>query len=380
MTLPPVAGHTSARATFAGAHARDSVPATLLIHGLAGTGKQRIALWLGQLLHCLAPGGGGPCGDCRACRLARTLQHPDLHWFFPLPRPKRASGAERMVTALEEARAAALDAIRRNPLRPTHSDQPQGIYLGAVTTIRRAALKRPSLGERQVFVIGNAEELIPQEASDQAANALLKLLEEPPAGTTFILTSSEPGRLLPTIRSRTVPFHLGPLPRDRVERFLVEVAGADAAEARPAAALSRGSIGRALAFLPAAGEPGPLEIERTRARRLLEAVLDGGVGAAAAAASKVGVSGARGLLGLFGALEEWLRDLAAVAIGAPAFNGDAGAFLEQAVARRNIHPEGVARAVAEVEQAKHLAATNVNPQLLVYGIVRDASAAMETRT
>ncbi|MDE0357772.1 MAG: hypothetical protein OXN92_08510 [Gammaproteobacteria bacterium] len=380
MTLPPVTGHEPARSTFAGAHARDSLPAALLIHGLAGTGKQRIALWLGQLLHCEIPNARGPCARCRACRMAVRVQHPDLHWFFPLPRPKRASGAERMVAALEEARAAALEAIRRTPLRPTHSDQPRGIYLGAVTTIRRMALKRPSLGERQVFIIGNAEELIPQEASDQAANALLKLLEEPPAGTTFILTSSEPGRLLPTIRSRTVPFHLGPLPVEQVERFLVEAAGAPAADAHLAAALSRGSIGRALAYLPADGEPGPLEHERVRARRLLEAALDGGIGAAATAASRVGVSGARGLLGVFGALEDWLRDLAAVATGAPALNQDAGPFLERAVARRSIHPEGVARAVAEVEQAKHLAASNVNPQLLVYGMVRDASAALETRT
>ncbi len=379
MTLPPVAGHESTRAIFSGAHARDSLPAALLIHGLAGIGKQRVALWIGQLLHCRALDVRGPCGDCRSCRTTLSLQHPDLHWFFPLPRPKRVSGAERVVIALEEARAAALASIRSRPLRPTHGDQPLGIYLGAVTAIRRMALKRPAMSERQVFVVGNAEELVPQEASDQAANALLKLLEEPPADTTFVLTSSEPGRLLPTIRSRTVPFHLRPLPRARVERFLTEVAEAAPSDARNAAALSRGSIGRALAFLPTADEPGPLEVERARARRLLEAALDGGVAAAAAAASQMGATGARGLLGLFGALEDWLRDLAAAAVGAPAFNPDARAFLEQAVERRKLHPEGVARAVAEVERAKRLAAVNVNPQLLVYGILRDAAAAMETR-
>ncbi len=380
MTLPSVAGHEAARSTFAEAHARNSLPAALLIHGLAGTGKQRIALWLGQLLHCQAADVAGPCDRCRACRMVVGLRHPDLHWFFPLPRPQRASGPERMVAALEAARAAALDAIRREPLRPTHRDQPRGIYLGAVTTLRRMALKRPSLGARQVFVIGDAEELIPQEASDQAANALLKLLEEPPADATFILTSSEPGRLPPTIRSRTVPVHLGPLPHARVRRFLVEAAGASPTDAELAAALSGGSIGRALAFLPVEGEPGPLERERAHARQLLEATLDGGVGAAAAAASGVGASGARGLLGVFGALEDWLRDLAAVATGAPAINRDATPFLERAVARRGVHPEDVADAVAEVEQAKHLAATNVNPQLLVYGMVRDAAAALETRT
>ena len=53
-------------------------------------------------------------------------------------------------------------------------------------------------------MIGDAERMVAQEGSDQAANAFLKLLEEPPADTTLILTSSEPGALLPTIRSRSV--------------------------------------------------------------------------------------------------------------------------------------------------------------------------------
>ena len=106
------------------------------------------------------------------------------------------------------------------------------------------------MGDRKVFIIGDAEFLVPQEASPEAANALLKVLEEPPADTTFILTAADAESLLPTIKSRVLPLRVRPLPADVVERTLVQHAGADAKQARLAARLSQGSIGRALAFLP----------------------------------------------------------------------------------------------------------------------------------
>ena len=380
MNLHAVWDRDDVRTAFAAAHGRRSLPSALLLHGPAGVGKQRLAFWLGQLLLCEAPRADGPCEDCRGCRMALRLEHPDLHWFFPLPRPKRASGPDRLAAALEEARGEVLEVVRKAPLRPTFSDEPTGIYLAAVRTLRRMALRRPSMGPRQVFVIGDAQQLVSQEASDQAANALLKLLEEPPEGTYLVLTSSEPGRLLPTIRSRTFPYHLGPLSTASVERFLVEVGGAPSEDAQRAATLSQGSIGRALGFLPVDGHSGPLEKIRQDARDLLEAGVDGERGSAFAAGGGFGAVGARGLLDLFASLEEWLRDLAAVAVGTRALNDDAQAFLEEAVQARNIHPVGVARAVTAVEHAKFLAAGNVNPQLLVHGVVHDMAVALETRT
>src|SRR5207248_3195890 len=69
--------------------------------------------------------------------------------------------------------------------------------------LRRLALK-PALGQRKVFVIGDAERLVPQVGTEAAANALLKALEEPPPNTVFVLTAAEPDALLPTILSRVV--------------------------------------------------------------------------------------------------------------------------------------------------------------------------------
>ena len=92
-----------------------------------------------------------------------------------------------------------------------------GVYVATVRAIVQAASVSPAMGKRKVFIVGDAEQMVPQEGSEQAANALLKLLEEPPANTFIILTSSEPGALLPTIRSRVVNIRVAPLPTRDVE-------------------------------------------------------------------------------------------------------------------------------------------------------------------
>lgn len=380
MKLHPVQGHEGARAALAGAHSRGTLPAALLIHGGLGVGKQRLALWVGQLLLCEAPTIEGPCNACRGCMLALRIEHPDLHWYFPLPRPKGTS-ADRMGDALEENRWAMLSEIRDHPLRASHTPEPRGLYIAAARALRKQAQKRPSMGDRQLFIIGEAESLVSQESSPEAANALLKLLEEPPEGTVFILTSNEPGRLLPTIRSRTLPLHLPPLPNRDVEAFLVAQAAADAGDAARAAALSGGSIGRALGFLPEGDAPGALEDLRQKAFHLMRAGVTGRSHDAYAAALGFGPSGARGLMHLFGFVEEWLRDLAAVASGAPdaIVNTDARDFLVRVVREREIHPLGVARSMTALDEAKALAAGNVNPQLIIAGLLAAFRASLQTR-
>src|SRR5690606_32214431 len=220
VSLLPVAGHEDVRAGLASAYASGRLPNSLLLHGPAGIGKQRLALWLGQLLLCAAPTAAGPCERCVPCRHAVRLDHPDLHWYFPLPRPKAAG--DRLGDALEDARATELAARRTQPLRATTADGMSGIYLAHVHVLLRAAATRPAMGSRKVFVIGDAEALVPQEASPEAANALLKVLEEPANDTTIILTAADPDVLLPTIRSRLLPVRVRPLERDEVEQFLVD--------------------------------------------------------------------------------------------------------------------------------------------------------------
>ena len=371
VSLHPVFGHADLQASLSRALAAESLPASLLIHGPRGVGKQRLALWLGQLLLCHESGPAGPCGECKACRTALNLEHPDLHWYFPLAKPKGVRPG-KLAEALENARHDTLTEWRERPLRPASAPtEPTGLYLAAARTLRSHAHRRPAVGLRQVFVIGDAETLVPQESSQEAANALLKLLEEPPASTLLILTSSEPGRLLPTIRSRTMSLHLPPLATDSVEQFLVEVGEVDREEAHRAAHLGRGSIGRALGFLPSEGSPGPLEALRTQAFELLSAASDPDAGAVYRKSLELGAARSRGLMPLFEMLEDALRDLSATAARSSEdlINNDREDLLERIREERDIHPVTVTKAFRHLEEAKELVAGNVNPQLIVAGLL-----------
>jgi DNA polymerase-3 subunit delta' len=370
--LHAVWGHEALKASLARSVRAGTLPATLLLYGARGAGKQRLALWLAQLVLCESTNDRGPCGSCRACRLALRVEHPDLHWYFPLPRPTGASSPEKLADALETARGEALAAFREKPLRYLHETEPQAIYLAAAQSLRRRALRRPSEGETQLFIIGDAESLVPQEASPEAANALLKLLEEPPPGSRFLLTSSEPGELLPTIRSRALPLHVPGLRREEVERFLVEVCRAERDQAVLAARLSHGCIGRALGFLPQEdGEPGALERIRRESLDLLEAALAPNPAEGFRRALEQRARAARALRELLDSLESWLRDLAATLVGGPdaVLNVDRSELLRSFASRLTRDPAASSRALAALDESRLLARGNVNPQLLIAGLV-----------
>ena len=362
----PFRGHHALRTSLHRALSRGTLPATVLIHGMPGCGKQSLALWMAQTALCT--GDPRPCDRCRSCRLALRLQHPDIHWYFPLPRPKRASSPGKLAEALEDARHDRLAEFRRRPLRPEGDTEVKGIYLAAVSSIRSRAYKRPAMSAEQFFIIGDAEYLVPQEASPEAANALLKLLEEPPDGGRFILTSGRPGSLLDTIRSRALPLHLPPLPVAEVATFLEEECRADPAAAKEAATRSQGSIGAALGHLDAEGVQAT---ERERSLELLRAAAEGRRGDAYKAALAFGAGGARGLLGLLAALQLWIRDLGAAALGHDnhVVNADELPFLRETASRLELTPDRVAAAVDRVEEARMLALGNVNPQLLISAVL-----------
>ena len=367
-TPPAFRGHDQLRASLRRALARRALPATVLIHGTPGGGKQSLAQWLARTRLCT--GEAKPCDRCNSCRLALRLEHPDIHWYFPLPRPKRASSPQKLAEALEDARHAALAEIRRQPLRAGGDTEVKGIYLAAVLTIRRRAHRRPAMSEEQFFIIGDAEYLVPQEASPEAANALLKLLEEPPDGSRFILTSGKPGSLLDTIRSRALPVHLPPLPVGEVAAFLEEECRAEHATAMKAAALSQGAIGAALGYLDAEGAQSG---QRDRSLALLRAVVEGRRADSYKAALGFGPAGARGLLDLMAALQLWLRDLGAAGLGQDhrVVNTDELPFLRETSHRLALTPDRTARAVDQVEEARMLALGNVNPQLFISTLLLD---------
>jgi DNA polymerase-3 subunit delta' len=215
------------------------------------------------------------------------------------------------------------------------------------------------MAQRKVFIIGDAERMVPQEGSDFAANALLKVLEEPPANTHLILTSSEPGALLPTIRSRVVNVRVAPLSSREVEAFVADPAVADALRPRAKA--------KADPVTAAEGAPGRLIGTHERAtaiagaERLLETALSGDRSKTVRAAMAQGSTKARGL---FSDTLDELTVLLAERSRSAAGRGDERTAL------------GASRAIAFVENAKTLATGNVNPSLITAVLLRDLTSAL----
>ena len=167
MTLVPLYGHERPTQRLAEMAGRGTLPSSLLLHGPQGVGKQRLALWLGQLLLCT--GERPPCAKCQGCRYSSALTHPDLHWVFPAPRPKDGEPDD------EDRAAAVADRMANGGLYPPPSGG-DAIYVATVRAILRSAAMSPAIARRKVFVLGDAERMVPQEGAEAAANAFLKLL------------------------------------------------------------------------------------------------------------------------------------------------------------------------------------------------------------
>jgi DNA polymerase III subunit delta' len=199
-----IVGHAPILARLRTAVDRGSLHHALLFEGPAGVGKRRVAEWLAQLANCTSD-GERPCGKCPTCRQIASGAHPDVIRLEPDP---------------EKATAIiAVDRVRE--------------------VIRASGYHRYNSRMRFVL-IDPAEALQPS-----AANALLKTLEEPPAGTGFVLVATSTSGLLPTIRSRCQRVRFGAVPDAELVAFLV-ARGVEAPE--EIARLSQGCPGRALAI------------------------------------------------------------------------------------------------------------------------------------
>ena len=358
MVLHPLVGHLGARRQLAQAVATHRVPQLLLLLGPHGVGKQRFALWLAQLLHCERP-AAEPCGACRPCQLVQGLSHPDVHWITPVLRPK-AVDPDKQVEELEEALAGVVTQRRAQPFYGA----PDGMAGHFVTTarllLRRASLT-PVEGRLKVFILAEAERLVPQESSQEAANALLKLLEEPPADSHFILTGADAQGVLPTIRSRAIPIRLGRLSDAEVSDFLgaylKPTPGPD--QLRERVARAGGSIGVAL------NEDDDAARARQAAHAFLASVMGGRNSRGERALGQVPWAARGDFTAMLDALAETLGDGARASLGQPAIRP----LPRQLLGDRST--DRLVRATEQVLAAREIARGNVNPQLLVAALAEE---------
>lgn len=219
--------HTWNEALFRSIAARaERLPHALLIHGMRGIGKLALAERIAQLLLCeAAEPAARPCGICEGCRWFLAGNHPDLRRLEP-----EALAPQPEPSAEEEGGDV-----------PTRRAKPSNdIKIEQVRALADFLNLRSYRGRLRVALVHPAEDMNPN-----AANALLKGLEEPAAGAVFLLVSHRPAALLPTIRSRCVSV---PVPLPERDAALAWLAGQGVPDAARWLAYSGGAPLRALEY------------------------------------------------------------------------------------------------------------------------------------
>ncbi|MEZ4456707.1 MAG: hypothetical protein R2882_09190 [Gemmatimonadales bacterium] len=176
MSSPTLFGHEDTRNQLTRAFRAGRLPQVLLITGAPGVGKQSFGRWLAGLLLCQTS-GKEPCGTCQGCRLTAQLAHPDFHWFVPIPRPK-AGDPDKQVDEVQETLGEVMAARRDNPLYGA----PDGMAMHGVASARlllRSNRSRPPWAAAGSSSLATRIDSSPG-VEPEAANALLKFLEEPP--------------------------------------------------------------------------------------------------------------------------------------------------------------------------------------------------------
>jgi DNA polymerase III subunit delta' len=349
-------------------HLRESIragrfPHSMILAGPRGAGKYTLALMLAQAVNCLdqaarngAESDGLPdfCGRCSNC--ARIGEAADLD-----ARVAEAVGAREELRDADKRETRIL--IQTHPdVLVVPPDPPQLlIKLGQVRQVIHSAYYRPPGEARQAFTIFTAGTFM-----KEAANSLLKVLEEPPEYTTLILLAENPQELLPTIRSRAVLHRLGALPAAELEALLAKRRPELKPQERALAArLAQGAVGRALS----------LDLDKWLASRqdalviLRTALRDPGVPADRSSSAgwepdytqlfratesyRGGADGQEKTINLLRAMGSLIEDLMLVGAGAQQLvrNVDLAAELERLAQGLSLEwIEGAARALVQVEQ------------------------------
>ena len=213
MLFKDITGQQAAAQQLRDAIDNDRMPHALLISGREGSGALTLALTAAQYILCEnhTP-DGEPCERCPHCLQIHKLQHPDLHFAFPVVNRKGQSGDDSAVSLdyIAEWRDILL---RRPDITYTDwvkfiSDEGKNaqIYKAEASSIIRILSTKPYESDKRVMIIW-----LPEKINETASNKLLKIIEEPYPKTFFLLVSNDPDRVLGTILSRCQRLNIPPL-------------------------------------------------------------------------------------------------------------------------------------------------------------------------
>lgn len=224
--------------------AENRVSHALLFYGPEGSGKFAIALAFARYISCESRTEEDACGVCPSCAKYNKLIHPDLHFVFPVI--KKKSGTEPVSdTYIPQWR----EMVLRSPwfslttwteAMEVANEQALIPVAEAAEIVRKLSLKSFE-SDFKIMIIW-----LPEKMNAETANKLLKMIEEPPARTLFILVSEEDEKLLPTITSRCQHIRIPAIASEDLSAHLVKASGMDPVRAREIAAIANGNMVRAM--------------------------------------------------------------------------------------------------------------------------------------
>ena len=222
----------------------NKLPHAIMLCGPRGAGKLPLALAFAQMLLCQHPTEDGACGNCSDCHMSSLWAHPDLHFTFPVYKAK-SSDHPISDDYLQQWR----EQISRTPYFDTEDwledigaeNQQVVIYVQESDNLQKKLALKSSQGGRKVVIIW-----LPERMNEQTGNKLLKLIEEPPVGTHFLLVSQEPDLVLGTIQSRVQRINVPALPEQVISQALQERYAMPQDDANLLAHIAQGSYTEAL--------------------------------------------------------------------------------------------------------------------------------------
>jgi DNA polymerase-3 subunit delta' len=226
---------------------RGLVPHARMFYGPEGVGKLPLAIAYARYLNCENRGENDSCGKCPSCQKFDKLAHPDLHFVFPVIKSKVS---DEYLKDWREFLSKNRYFNLNNWLDFIDAQNAQGlIYAKESEEIIRKLNLKVYEAKYKIMVVW-----LPEKMHESCANKLLKMIEEPPDNTVFLLVSEELEQVLQTIQSRCQPLHIRPLEREEIIQGIRQNYGLDEAAVQSVAHIANGSFLKAIDIIQSSEE------------------------------------------------------------------------------------------------------------------------------
>ncbi len=349
--------------------ALERVAHAYLFHGIDGVGKLATALAFARVLQCTGCHGSV---SCQPCQWALKFRHPDIQIMMPQPSDADPEDVAERMALLSQNEYAVVDFIRAPSLNrknaPKSLKQPFYSIERINLELRSKMIMRPQQGRYRIAIILDIHTI-----NEQAANAFLKLLEEPGPDTVFITLTRRKDLLLPTILSRCQHIAFDGLATDVIAQALQERKSIDAHLAVTAASMSNGSYSRAVEL----AENEDLRHDRERVLDFLRLAFTQKIGPKTALIEEFNQAGRNRIKNLLELLLGWMRDVSlyrTIGANAPIVNQDQHAEIARFC--ENLDNADLDAMVRLVEEARLLTESNVSTTLLLINLSSNLGQAM----